>query len=152
VSEHDDDQDLDQDDQPQKPGVRQRLKAIEDENKQLRENLAKAQQAERRETFRDAGFDLDDKITRAAIAGYSQDVTPEAVAAWGLDIGLLKPPAPTTPPDAQAAHQRMLEAAAGGERPPSAQWGKGDMVGKSPEQIVAAQEAGFLNEYLGLPT
>jgi hypothetical protein len=147
---NDDDQDLDQDDQPQKPGVRQRLKAIEDENKQLRENLAKAQQAERRETFRDAGFNLDDKITRAAIAGYSQDVTPEAVAAWGLDIGLLKPPEPTTPPDAQAAHQRMLQAAAGGEHAPKAQWGEAEVIAASPAQVEAAEKAGLLNEYLGL--
>lgn len=154
MSQYDEDLDTEaEQEQPQKSGVRQRMKALEDENRRLREDNGKAQAAIRREAMRNAGLDLSNRQVSWAADRYDGDLTEEAIAAWGLDMGYLSPPEPTTPKAEQEAHQRMNSAQTA-STPSQTQWSEADIKAafkaKRFDEINAAYEAGLLNTAQGI--
>ncbi len=112
------------DDQVNEPG---RLRQMYEETaRQAAEANARAEAAERREMFRDAGLDLTNRQHQAFVKAYEGDLDPEAVRSYVNDLGVTEqapppppPPATTASNDEQAALVRIAEAARDGAPPPS---------------------------------
>lgn len=91
------------------------------ENESLKAQL---EQIQRERAFEKAGIDPADEKAAYFVKGYDGDLTPEAVKAEAVKIGLIAaeaaPEAPAETPDGQAAlgaQQRIIDAAAGATTP-----------------------------------
>jgi hypothetical protein len=110
MPDHDDD--LLDDDEPRTPGVRQRMKSLEDENKALKAQVAEGQATQRRLAFIEAGIDLKDPRTSYFLKGYEGELTPEAIRTAATESGFIESDA-TPPPGEQDAWKRVGQAATG---------------------------------------
>ena len=88
---------------------RQQIKKLEKENKELAEKAAKADAAERRLAFAEAGIKLDDPKMSYFVKGYEGELTADAIKAAAVEAGFLE--APEEVPKAEVdATRRMAEA------------------------------------------
>lgn len=77
---------------PQMAEVRKQLKAAQKQAKEYAEAAARAEKAERRLAFAEAGINLSDKRAALFIKGYDGELEPEKVkAAWTEYFGEAKP-------------------------------------------------------------
>jgi hypothetical protein len=108
-----DDDDFLGDDAPQQQGPRQLREAMRRAQEQATEAAARAEAAERRAVFAEAGLTTLTPAQRTLLdAGYKGDLTAEAVRAFATEAGFIAPP-PAPEPDASAQAQARIADAAG---------------------------------------
>lgn len=107
------DEDFDSEDQPQRNPLRDVIKQLKNENKQLRSAAAEAEMLKREKVFAKAGIDPDDPGARYFVKGYDGELTAEAVRQAAVEARLLSPD--PSPQDAaeQQAWSRTNQVAAG---------------------------------------
>jgi hypothetical protein len=105
MPDHDDD--LLEDEEPRTPGLRKRMKALEDENKALKEQVAEGQQTNRRLAFIEAGVDLKDPKASYFLKAYDGEITPEAIRTAALEAGFIQATEAGPPPEEKDAWSRM---------------------------------------------
>lgn len=116
MSDYDDD--LPDDEAEQQNGPRQLRDALKRAQEQHAEMLAKAEAAERRAVFAEAGLtDLTPAQRTLLNKGYEGDMTPEAIRTFAQEAGFLAPPPPTDEVDDSAQTQRRIASAAGTAAP-----------------------------------
>lgn len=109
---------LNDDDEPQPNGPRQLREAMRRAQEQATEAAARAEAAERRATFAEAGLTSLTPAQRTLLSkGYEGDMTPEAIRAFAQEAGFLAPPPPADIPDDSADAQSRIAAAAGTAAP-----------------------------------
>lgn len=98
---------------------RKQIRSLERDAKSAREANGKVAELERRLAFSDAGINasVDPKL-KYFVAGYSGDITAEAIRAAAEEAGFLTPVTPQASDAEMAAHDRVSDASAGaGNRP-----------------------------------
>lgn len=100
--------------------VRQRLriKELEKENKDKADALARAEAAERKLAFAEAGISPTDPKMNYFVKGYEGELTADAIKAAAVEAGFLDPPEPAVPDEQVQATRRMAEASANGGTSP----------------------------------
>lgn len=96
---------------------REEIRALEKQAKAAQENQSRAEAAERKLAFAEAGINLSDPKLSYFVKGYEGDLTPEAIQAKAVADGFMD--APAAPQQAQAAEdaaalERMADGAANG--------------------------------------
>lgn len=144
MSQQDDldyDLDLDDDDTadqapPPKNPLREQLKRLERENKELKTKVEKGSAAERQIAFLKAGVDPDSPKAKYFVKGYDGDLTADAIKAEAVAAGLIEAPADdadTVPDEVKQAHERSAAVSAGAQSTGSH---------GLEQQIAEAQQAG----------
>jgi len=136
MPDHDDDLGFDPDTAITNEQVRETIKRLERENRDLKANIAEATQARRELSFVKAGIDLSTPTGKLFAKAYDGNPDLDEVRAAAIEYGLLEPPPATpTPSDEQAAFQRIDRAAATG-RPASGpvDWSKRLKETRNPDE------------------
>lgn len=94
------------------------LRKLRKEAKENEENKARIAALERREAFARAGVPLDHPAADYLVRGYTGEMTPEAIKAEAIRLGIL--PSTAATPAEVAAHEAAAAAAAGGVPPSGA--------------------------------
>lgn len=155
MSQHDDDfdddygpddndgPDIDQAPAARNP-LRQQLKRLERENKELKTKVEAGSAAERQIAFLKAGIDPDDAKAKYFVKGYDGDLTADAIKAEAVAAGLIEAQADdadVVPDDVKAAHQRSANVSAGGQS---------TGTHSLEQQLAEAQQAGQMQLVIAL--
>lgn len=128
-----------QDTQSHRNPVRARMRQLEEEIKQTREQLAAAQGAQRELAFVKAGVDLNAPVAKYFVKGYEGDLTPEAIRSAAEEANLI--PRQETPMDnkpEQQAWDRLQKLSKRAETTePPVDWTQRINNAKSPEEVQA---------------
>lgn len=99
---------------------RSQIRALEKKANERDELATKVAKLEREAAFRSAGIDPADKKASYFVAGYSGELTVDAIQKEATEIGLIAPPAMSDEQKAEAAAAQQVAAAAAGAPPQSA--------------------------------
>jgi hypothetical protein len=101
--------------------MRERIKELEGQNRQLAEAQGRAEQLERELAIRDAGVELDELQRKALFAVHDGEFTAERVRDTATRLGFVQPaapPAPEVPADELARLRQFQSASAGAPMQP----------------------------------
>lgn len=89
-------------------------KDMERKAKERDEVAKQLEAANRRLAFADAGINTSDARLAYFVKGYDGDLTPDAIRTAAAEAGFIDAPAPEVPTEELRAHDRVTQAAAGG--------------------------------------
>jgi len=122
------DEDDDDLEQPQKAGLRERMKALEEKAKQYEEAQARAERLEWELAVRDSGVDMTPTKRKALMAVHEGDRDPESIRRTAIELGFIQESSgePAVPELAtlDRINQASAGAAPGGQVPN--QWAERD--------------------------
>lgn len=132
----DNDDDLDEEQQPERSGIRQRMSALETERDHFRQEAEQVPQLQRELAFMRAGIDTTDTRLSYFAKGYDGPIEPAAIKEAAMAAGFLEAPQPAATAQDRQGLERMAQAGAGqGGGPidfPSAIKGA-----QTPEEVIA---------------
>lgn len=112
-------------------------KKIEKENRDLRKQLAEAEEVKKELAFVKAGIDLTSPMAKYFVKGYDGELSPEAIRLAAEEAQLITP-TPTVPDSDKQAWQQTNRIAAGSETaPPPPSWAKRISEANSESEIMA---------------
>lgn len=125
--------------------LRQEKKQLEQQLKEATENATRYRTAALSGVFSQLGV----KVKPDAL-NIPPDLDPldaEKVREWAEGMGLAEPAPPATPPEEQDAHQRLVDAAAGGATP-QAQTARDEVLSATTKEefLAKARAAGFVQQ------
>jgi hypothetical protein len=93
--------------------VRTLRQQAKDREREAKDAVARAEAAERRLSFLEAGIDLSDPKNNYFVKGYEGEISPEAIRAEAEKAGFLAPPKPEVPAAEMQEHQAAANLSAG---------------------------------------
>lgn len=134
IDEHDD-----LDEMPIPKQMRQHIKALEADNKALREQVAEAAAARRKLALIEAGVDLNTPTGQLFAKAYDGELTVEAIKAQAEQYGVVAPPPATTAsPAEQQAWQQQTRAQSEGSAT-GTDWTARFAAATTPDEVRAIQ-------------
>lgn len=126
------------DNTPAMKQMRQQIRNLEKQLKAASDGSARAAELERKLALTEMGANLKDP--RAKYLPQTDDI--EALREAAVDLGLVAPPAPDTPPEEAAALDRIANASAGGRSVPGGPEVSADQIAGMTQAEVIAWAAG----------
>ena len=131
--------------QPQgRDPIRQQMRRLEKQVKDLKAANEAGQKAARELAFVKAGVNTDDPKAKYFLKGYDGELSADAIRAEAEAAGLVAPkeaPAEDVPAAEQAAHRRQADAVAGGNLTGERDWDAEYAAAKTPEELIAVARA-----------
>jgi hypothetical protein len=111
------------DDQPNESNpVRARMKQLEKEARDLRKQVAEAQEAQKELAFVKAGIDLASPMAKYFVKGYDGELSPDAIRLAAEEAQLITPQKPVDDTDKQKWQETNKIATGSETAPPPASW------------------------------